>query len=430
VSDLTFIDCQGLGGAWTLGTAQAGFEVVHRASLGAFGDELIDANRHLVPGPWEQDTGGSWEEWEPKQASYLAGTPPCSGFSLLNKSKQKNARGPDSAINSCMFELVKYASRCTGRDGESGPEVVAFESVQGAGKQGRELMRTLRATLEGLTGQRYDLSHVFMSGSTTGAAQMRHRYFFVCHRIPFGIDPPEKRRVATYEDAIGDLQGLDTSTWDAQAVAYNSERTWWLREQGMLGDIHPQYTDSYALGDSPYYIVDAHVEPDNARIRMMLEEFLPYWDSGKSLEDAMRGYLRDKGELPEKVRHQWLYDVDRLKGYTFPSRIRPNRPGYVLTGGGVFGFVHWSEPRFLTVRECARLMGYPDAWTWKPARNISQASAWIGKCCPVSSGRWISSWVRRALEGTPGTALEQVGEREYSHNSTLLYKPWLKEQQA
>jgi FkbM family methyltransferase len=73
-------------------------------------------------------------------------------------------------------------------------------------------------------------------------------------------------------------------------------------------------------------------------------------------------------------------------------------------------------------------MGYPDAWTWGAAKNVSQASNWIGKCCPVQSGEWIAGWFKRALDGTPGAPLEEIGDREYLHNSTLLYKPWLKEQ--
>jgi len=419
VNDLTHIDCQGLAGHWTYATGKAGFDLVHRASLGAFGDAVIEDNRELVPGHWEQDTGTGAAEWEPAQASYLTGTPPCSGFSLLNKSKTNNARGPESKINECMWELVYYASKCKGADGKKGPEVVAFESVQGAGKQGRVLMQALREKLEEGTKQRYDLTHVFTAGATIGAAQMRHRYYFVAHRIPFGVDMPEKRRVATYEDAIGDLLGLKDQ-WDPQYLEADPEQAWWLSEQQMLKIVDEPFT----------YEVNSHVGADNARIRVMLEELEPYWPVGKNLEVAMREYRKIKGKFPEGTDKWWDFEKDIMKGFAHPVRVDPKKSGYVCTGNCVFDFVHWSEPRMLTVRECSRLMGLPDTWSWKSVSSVSQAGAFVGKCCPVQTGKWISTWAGRAILGNPGEKGMKIGDREYIHNSTILYKNWLKEQQS
>jgi len=416
-NDLTHVDCQGLAGAWTLGTAQAGFSLVHRASLGAFGDTIIESNRSLVPGPWEQDPGAGLSEWEPAQAAYLTGTPPCSGFSLLNNSKKGNKRGPESSINDCMKELIGYAGdKITGRDGKKGPEIVSFESVQGAFKQGRSLMQYLRQDLEKRTGQKYDLTHVLCSGSSVGAAQMRHRYYFVAHRVPFGVDYPEKRRVVTYQDAIGDLQGLK-DTWDTQRVKAKKFDPWWLDEQGILKSVSPLQWE-----------VDAHIGADNPRVRLMIDVLEPYWPSGKSVETALVNYREKHGKFPEGTENWWDYEKDIMKGFAHPTRISADKPGYVCTGGCVFDFVHWKEPRFLSVRECARLMGYPDAWSWSAAVSVSQAGAFVGKCCPVTTGRWISTWARRALEGMPGEQGQKIGDREYVHNSTLAYKPWLKEQ--
>ncbi len=426
MSSIPFVDCQGLAGAWSLGIVQAGFELQHRASLGAFGDEVIGGNRHLVGDNWTQDEGNSYLDWEPKKAGLVAGTPPCSGFSLLNKSKKANARGADSAINSCMWELVRYAAKCRGTDGKPGPEIVSFESVQGAYTQGRSLMQKLRAGLEEDTGQKYDLIHVLCSGATVGAAQMRRRYYFVCSRVPFGIDMPEKRRVAVYEDAIGDLVGLDYNTWDEQTVEYDDAQTWWLREQNQLGPI----LEAGAFAeDRFYYRVRDHIAPYGERIEFMVNELVPVWGAGMTKENAMRAYRDKHGEFPDKMKKWWLEDEDKIRGFTHEYRIKPDIPGHVLTGGGAFSFIHYSEPRFLTVRECARLMGYPDTWTWEMARNVTQASSWIGKCCPVNTGRWIGGWFRRAIEGNPGTGpLEEVGKREYVHQSTNLYRNWLKEQ--
>lgn len=436
MSKIPFVDCQGLAGAWTLGTVQTGeFELVARRSLpGGFGDNSMSANRHLVGDNWEQQTGLE-EEWDPVHGvGYLCGTPPCSGFSLLNTSKGANARGSSAAVNSCMKDLVKFASRCTGLDGRKGPEIVSFESVQGAFTSGREWMQILRGIMEERTGEQYGLTHVLMSGSSVGNAQMRHRYYFVLHRIPFAVYTPKKRRVVTYRDAIGDLEGA-ALTRDRQLYP----------DAGYIGE----YALSLRNEDEHF---DMHTTVTPRALTALIDEVVPWWQPGESLQKAVARMYRDTGEKPKHIRkNSWMLDTgmtpeecDRygwLKGWSWPTRIHPDRPGYVLTGGGLVSQVHWAEDRLLTAREASRLMGYPDNWDWSFVSAPMAASLLIGKCCPVTSGRWISQHVANALRDdiTPrdgwGTGplafgdVEKIGEREWKHNSTNAYKPWLKEQQ-
>lgn len=404
-----FIDVQGLAGAWTLGTVQAGFDLVGRRSLpGGFGDIAVEHNRHLLPGDWEQQTG-QWETWEPLEAAYVCGTPPCSGFSLLNTSKGKNARGADSIINDCMKALVRYSALCKGTDGLPGPQIVSFESVQGAFSQGRELMQSLRAMMEEDTGQAYTLTHVKMSGSAVGSAQYRHRYYFVIHRIPFGVNTPEKKPVVTYRDAIGDLIGADF-VWEHQP--YPAPPTWWSSDKR----------------DADRGL-DCHIHPTSGKFVELVQELEPIWQPGESVQEPVKRLGRKPTAVKEK---RYTHGADQpLAGWTWPRRIDPRKPGYVITGGGILSFVHWAEPRFLTVREISRLMGYPDTWRWDYASSPMQASLLIGKCCPVQSGKWISEAVRDALDGEPqpgDSNTKLIGEREYLHDSTNVYKPWLKEQ--
>ena len=417
-----YIDCQGLGGAWTLGTVQTGgFELQHRASLGAFGDEIVEYNRELLGFGWTQDTGDGSHEWEPRQAAYLNGTPPCSGFSLLNNSGQaaakrgkdgKNARGIDSAINDCMKELITYAGFCTGADGNRGPEVVAFESVQGAGKLGRPLMQALRDMLQELTGEHYALTHVFMSGSSVGSAQMRHRYYPVFHRIPFGVEHPDPRKVVTYRDAIGDLQHL-VLQWEPQLSL--EPQSDWIIETGIRTGL-----------------VDSHItyDPTNTgskHLRIYATELLPYFNPGDNSTAAANRYIAEHGKMPDGADQWYNWETNEMKGFNGPRRIDPDQPGYVLTGNGVGDFFHWAEPRHITVREAARLMGYPDNWSFTCTKGVPEASSLIGKCCPVQSGKWISTWVHRALDGSPGSPGEEIGNNEYSFNCTLDYRRWPEE---
>lgn len=431
---IPFVDCEGLAGAWTLGTVQTGeFELVARKSLSpspekaGFGDDAIDANRHLVGYDWEQETG-TLDDWTPAQGvGYVCGTPPCSGFSVLNTSKGSNTRGVDSKINSCMADLVGFAAKSTGLDGGKGPEVVAFESVQQAFSAGRPLMQELRSMLEARTGQRYTLTHVKMSGASVGNAQMRHRYYPVFHRIPFRVEMPEKRHVNTYGDAIGDLVGAELKRE--------------LQDYPFSYDAPSDYAKSLRGAG-----VTEHIGVTTPRLLKLIELLIDYWEPGEPMQKAMLRWSKDHGNRkPEYIRESAWLGVDAqygpVKGWSWPYRVRPDQAGRVLTGGALVSFVHWQEPRLLTARECSRLMGYPDDWTWAPARAPMTMSLWIGKCCPVNSGKWISGWVAEAIraehsvggnlayEGPSNGDVQQIGDGEYLHDSTNAYKPWLKEQQ-
>lgn len=407
-----FVDCQGLAGAWTLGTVRTGrFELVHRTSQpGDFGDDAMDLNRPLVGDGWEQQSGPA-PEWEPfSGVAYVCGTPPCSGFSLMNASKKENARGPDSPINSCMRDLAQYGARMVGADGRPGAEIISFESVQQAFSTGRGLMQTLRDLVEEESGQSYDLTHVMMSGASVGATQARHRYYWVAHRVPFGVDHPEPRRVGTYRDAIGDLGGLDL-TWDKQP--YLQAPTEWVEEFDLRSSdgrvsCHIPYTDQ------------------NNRLVQLLGEVIDQWQPGQKLKPL----IASLDSPPPTLLKRFPYDESNwrdLRGWQWPVRVHPDRPGYVIAGHGASKFVHYNEPRYLTIRELTRLMGYPDDWEWPEGISVGNASKYVGKCCPVTSGQWISDWVAKSLDGEPGQRGEEIGEREYLHNSSLDYRRWPQE---
>jgi site-specific DNA-cytosine methylase len=401
-----FVDCQGLAGAWSLGTVQAGMELTHRVSLpGGFGDEVAGLNRPLLGNRWSQEVGQQ-EEWTPQVTDYLCGTPPCSGFSLLNTSKKKNARGVNSTINTCMKELIAYAGRCEGSDAIAGPQIVAFESVQGAYTEGRPLMLALREMLELATKQKYTLTHVKMAGASVGAAQFRRRYYPVFHRIPFGIDEPTldllpDGHIVTYFDAIGDLAGSKIQ-WEAQRYRKKPKSEFAASRRREDG----KFTD--------------HVPVDFKRKSPAIEEALAAgWPRGMGLNTA----CVELGIRPPSIEKAFDEEKGKYRGFSWPRRIRPDRCGYVLTGAAGSS-VHWEESRSLTVREISRLMGYPDAWLW-PTANHKVAAAWVGKCCPVDSGRWISKQVRCAIEGSHiGSAQELIGDREYLHDSTNAYKDY------
>jgi len=73
------VDVLGFAGGFTLGTVQAGFELVGKRELpGGFGVDNCLANRHLLGHNWDVQVGTP-ESWEVMpEAELVFGNPPCS----------------------------------------------------------------------------------------------------------------------------------------------------------------------------------------------------------------------------------------------------------------------------------------------------------------------------------------------------------------
>lgn len=386
---LRAIDCQSFAGGFTLGTVQAGFELVGKRELpGGFGVASCEANRHILGNNWETQVG-PWNEWEVKPAEYVFGNPPCSGFSLMSAS---TFRGIDSPVNSCMFAFVEYAARVN-------PLIAVFESVQQAYTQGRPLMQNLRALLEARTGQQWHMYHVLHNAYCVGGCAVRRRYFIVFSRIPFGVERFEFDQYPTLWDAIGDLEDVNENTWASQPYG-KAKPSWWsapLRNphgtvDGFTWRNTPLSRRAWSLLDYTYWLPD---EPLSYLARRVYKKTgtlpSPYWDA-----------------FTEK-----LVSTDFAMGFNQMMRWNPDSPSRVITGAAPQLVVHPTQNRLLTLRECARIMGFPDDWRIEPLKDISNTPAIWGKGITTAAGRWISTWVAQAIDGWHGKETgTEIGERE------------------
>jgi len=392
------IDCMGFAGGFTLGTVLAGFRLVGKRELpGGFGVDSCEANRHLLGNDWVTEVSPE-EEWTPYRVPLVFGNPPCSGFSLLS---HKDFRGPDSPINECMRSFARYASRCH-------PEVAIFESVQPAFTQGRELMQRLRVIMEEGTGQEYSLTHVLHNASRVGGCAIRRRYFFVAHRIPFGVEDPGTSPFPL-EEAIGDLRGLGNTI---EVQPYRRPASSWWSHRKRNHAVNGHYTKPVPAAQRAYDL-------------MQLEG----WDQGEVISQVARRAYAKHRTLPESWRTDWVEKLvasDFKMGYHQMHRLRWHKPAPVMTGGAHVLVLHPDEDRLLTVREIARIQGFPDAWdiaSLLRGGSFSKVGTLWGKGIPVESGRWIATWAHNSIEGQPGTITgEEIGEREYKIQLTKEVK--------
>lgn len=414
---LRFVEVVGFGSGFALGAVQAGLEMVGKCERpDSFGASNAWANRHLLGEKWELqvDREGDGSGWDPVDCEVVLGNPPCSGFSTLTQ--VQSFRGVDSPINIYMKALIGYAGRVR-------PQIVIFESVQGAYRQGLTLMNELHRRVEEATGERYSVHHVLHNNLSLGGCAMRRRYFLVLSRVPFGVEAPELRYIPTADDALHDLENL-ALTWQPQP--YRHPPTRWSRQLR-----------------NPDGIVDGHQitkTPQWTRAKWVADN-LGGWPEGAALEDLCREHVARFGSLPgdptfprTDPRIGWQYmvaeksgdpDTDKERkldpnapritreehlrrrdftmGPTQLNRWRANRHAYVITGGALSEYVHPHVLRTFTHREAARIMGFPDAWKIAPQRWDARLSAVWGKGVPVHSGQWIAEWAKRSLLGEPGS---------------------------
>jgi site-specific DNA-cytosine methylase len=386
---IRFIDCQGFAGGFTLGAVQAGLQLVAKREDGRFGVANCEANRHLLGQDWRVDTRGP-SAWEPVTAEVVLGNPSCAGFSVLSATGEHNTRGEDAAANRGMWNFVRFTGRVQ-------PAVAVFESVQGARTMGHELMRRLHLELEMVSGLQYTLTHVRHAAHTLGGAGHRPRYFWVASRVPFGVGHRSTLNVPDLIDVIGDLEAQPLSM---AAAPYVSPPTWWSRAKR-----------------SPTGTVDGHttmVTPKADRLLDMLHG--PFtWEQGEYLEQFIDRYAAAGLERPPSMRGisigigqiiRWVYDS--------PART-------VLAQCSTIA-VHPVLDRFLTHREVARVMGYPDDWLLEPVAAVMSKGdfqASFGKGVTVECGRWIAHWIKESIEGRPGPIRgTQLGPREWDVDVT------------
>jgi site-specific DNA-cytosine methylase len=387
-----FCDVQCFAGGFTVGAVQAGFELVaKREGVGGFGVPACESNRHILGNNWQTEARLP-ATWTPVETEAIFSNPPCSGFSLRSihvplkgTDKKKTPvsewtngfRGVNSPINSCMHDIIEYGAKC------SGIQVIVFESVQQAGKQGLPLMRELRNKLEHLTNKQWDLHHVFHNNLSVGGVCNRPRYFWVASQVPFGVLPAVCRNpiLAANEVLQSNLLGIDgnqtPNTMEARRIKS-------LLETGI--EMLPRETISQPAGRFVQkYGIDAIKKLDA-------------WDSSRLNYFANRGFRPDQYQ---------------------PRRMDGTCPPGVITGK-IQESISPTEARCVTFREALRVLGFPENWK----AEAYKTDAWIAKGIPVASGKYIAESVKLSLEGNTKDLIsgKLIGDREWEYDNTHAWK--------
>ncbi|MBL9149847.1 MAG: DNA cytosine methyltransferase [Phycisphaerae bacterium] len=370
----TFVDLFAGCGGLSLGLLSAGWRGLFAVESDAIAFETLKHN--LVEGHEHCPFRFDWPAWLEKapieirhfinthgkdlpkirgEVDLLAGGPPCQGFSLAGQRKQND---PRNALFKHYVDLVKALQ----------PSFVLLENVKGIsvafsngakskklrGRPGQPFSEKIKARLQDAG---YLVFTKLVHGTDVGVPQFRPRYIMLAIRNDL-----LKRHVAF--DPFRD---------------FDARRKSFLKAKGLPED-HP-VTVKQAISDLAIRgkkLIDC---VDSSGFKQ-IEYTQPLSDYQRFLHGALNGTAPNSLRLAkhgEVVTDRFktilatcrkgvsLSDADRkrlgLKKHCVVP-LHPDKPSHTLTTLPD-DFLHYSEPRILTVREYARLQSFPDWYDFK-----------------------------------------------------------------
>jgi DNA (cytosine-5)-methyltransferase 1 len=268
----------------------------------------------------------------------LVGGPPCQGWSKNVPARERSADDPRNALMRRFLAFVAHLR----------PRAVVIENVA-------EMTRAYDAAtadhlLDRLAALGYDATAVRLNAAEFGVPQLRRRSFFLA--VERGGVLPEPRRCdgppVTVDQAIDDLPPLAAGAGESPC-GYGSQPT--SAYQKLVRRDDGTVTEHVARALRPRQL---------ARVRA-----IPPGSGG------------GKEALPDDLRPRMAYSG----GY---ARLYPDQPARTITrwvfhpGSGRF-FHPWQD-RVVTIREAARLQGFPDDFVFC-GRYIQNAHM-VGEAVP------------------------------------------------
>jgi len=366
---------------------------IHRAGFSSAG--LVEFNRHAcetlrinadslqIGARWpviEGDASGVAYSDLAKTVDLLAGGAPCQPFSLGGKH-----RGDEDGRN--MFPEVFRAVRALR------PKVILLENVRGLTRQSfrpyldyilaqlssphepptddeswtdhSTRLRTAQPMAGFSTGDTYDVHWKLLNSADYGVPQKRERVFIVALRRDLELD-----------------WWFPAATHSEDRLLYEKYVTgeYWMRHR-----IAPRSPDPWSLRRAD-------------RLRLIPPMELPW----QTLRSAVAGLPEPVYSIPTS---EWTFHIGipgaRLyAGHTGNDLDKPAKTikagDHGNPGGEHVMLKDDGEIRYLTVRECARIQAFPDAYRFSGSRT--EAMRQIGNAVPASLAEVLATSIREALE--------------------------------
>lgn len=356
-SKYTVIDLFAGCGGLSLGLYQAGWKGLFAIEKNVFAFEtlkfnLIDNKKHFDWPDWLPQTNHDINEVLEKYPNELqslrgkvdlvAGGPPCQGFSMAGKRIENDIR------NKLVFSYIQFISYVR-------PKMVLFENVKGFTyafdkKKNIDAEPYSQKVIRELEKLHYKVKDFLIDFSEYGVPQRRKRFILVGIQKTIGTPDNFEINLKGYRDNFLAQKGLSASITIHEAISdllrSNGEEPTPDRKgfkSGLYGSGNLTPYEKYLRGDYPL----THTLPDSHSF-------------AKHTADKLLCYQRLLAEYPERGRR---IDGDKREAWGILQRgitvLDPEAVSPTITGHPD-DYLHYCEPRIMTVRECARIQSFPD----------------------------------------------------------------------
>lgn len=359
-NNYTVIDLFAGCGGLSLGLYQAGWHGVFAIEKNPCAFETLKYN--LIDGKNHFD----WPKWLPKEPldilevsklykkqlkglrgtiDLVAGGPPCQGFSMAGK------RVKDDIRNQLVFAYIDFISMVM-------PKLILFENVKGftysfgKEKYGEAIPYSV-VVVDRLRELGYDVCPQVIDFSEFGVPQRRKRFILV--GVLHGEDGISKNfidKLCTNRKKFLSKNGLKEKTSISEAISdllRSNGEVETPDRKGFKSGLYGQESSAYQ------HYMRGGIEGDIPNSH----SFAKHTAEKQALFDRLIKECSKKGKrIDGKAREQWgikqrgLFILD---GQSVAPTIT-NMPD---------DYLHYQEPRILTVRECARIQSFPDWYEFK-----------------------------------------------------------------
>ena len=298
-----------------------------------------------------------WKKKKISDVDVVAGGPPCQGYSAIGHRRTFSLEKQDIPSNQLYHQMVRVIRAVR-------PRIFLFENVGGlltakwskTGENG-EIFRDVLQTFFAISG--YTVRWQLVHSKDYGVPQRRPRVLVVGIRndLGFPLDPaiPVKR---TFIKPTAISDGL----LPAAVFGYPTV-------EELLSDlVDPAYPDVQATATYPFGPANSYQRQlRTTRSGQILRK-------GAALSE--HEYSKHKTRIREKFTHMLKFEGEipahmltkKFAQRVLPRTWGPKGPNITVTSLPD-DYVHFSQPRILTVREWARLQTFPDWYVFKGSRT-------------------------------------------------------------
>lgn len=301
----------------------------------------------------------------------IVGGPPCQGFSLANKRRNKIK---DDPRNKLFYGFVKFINWYS-------PKAFVMENVKGLLSMHRgEVIRTIVEEFTNAGECGYNVAYKVLKASDYGVPQNRERVILIGFRKDLNIQPLhpapyEQDHLITVDEAISDLPQI--------AAGQGTEVQEYPQE--------PKNEYQKMMRQNSNFVLNHVAMKHTARLIARFEAIKP----GQDLLDVWEthGSLK-RGSPNEKSTVKFHQNNQRLFG---------DKPAPTIAASFQSNFIHPHLNRNFTAREGARLQSFPDDFIFEGMRTkmswekgLSQYQQ-IGNAVPVLLAKAIAESVVNQL---------------------------------